>query len=119
MTCGERIARAFGWLCGNIIIFIAVYFWLMRGNIYAQNISFFIIITHCLGGLLLFTEDFARKAKHRGPPVPMYLDIGVDFCVAFFLIAFGHWVMAILYLYSSCAFFNLYNLKEEFSHESE
>lgn len=105
------------WSIFNGLFFIGIYFWLIDNNIYASNLSKFLVWLHfiCSLGTMLnqnkvLKEKYANYTKsHLG----FYMFFDITVCL--FVAAFGHFVFASMYFLGSVFQWSSYSvlLKEE------
>ena len=94
----KKLINQIIWIIFNSTLFTATFYWLVKGNTYAENYIRLIVYLHFFISLVVFDDEAKNRIKEKGYDIDPNLNFFVDSCLGTILVIFGHWWFGVLYI---------------------
>ena len=94
----KKLINQIIWIIFNSTLFIATFYWLIKGNTYAANYVRFIVYLHFFISLIVFDNETKNRIKEKGYNIHPNLNFFIDFCLSIILVISGHWWFGLIYI---------------------
>ena len=90
----NNMKRKIEWWSNQVINVSLLWWWLQEGNIYAQNIVYFLVVLTAIKGIYLCTDAGKSECRSAGCPVSKPLYDVANSLLTLWVVAHGHWWVA-------------------------